>query len=47
VISSNILFISKSHPGAKPFGNKGFIHFATMEQMMKGKNKLKEAFVLH
>ncbi|KAG2126431.1 hypothetical protein BD769DRAFT_1357862, partial [Suillus cothurnatus] len=37
----------KSCPGAKPFGNKGFIHFATMEQMMKGKNKLKGAFVLH
>jgi hypothetical protein len=47
VISSNILFISKSRPGAKPFGNNGFIHFATMEKMMKGKNKSKEAFVLH
>ncbi|KAG2340508.1 hypothetical protein BDR05DRAFT_950399 [Suillus weaverae] len=39
----------RSRPGAKPFGNKGFIHFTAIDQMMnsdKGKNKAKGVFIL-
>ncbi|KAG1777154.1 hypothetical protein EV702DRAFT_1197470 [Suillus placidus] len=39
----------RSCPGAKPFGNKGFVHFTAIDQMMnsgKGKNKAKGVFVL-
>ncbi|KAG1739056.1 hypothetical protein EDB19DRAFT_1829006 [Suillus lakei] len=41
--------IVKVHPGAKPYGHKGFLHFAAMDEMRShgkgGKNKAKGMFI--
>ncbi|KIK42156.1 hypothetical protein CY34DRAFT_84096 [Suillus luteus UH-Slu-Lm8-n1] len=49
IVKVSISLYLHARPGAKPFGNKGFPHFETIDEMMKngkgGKNKPKGGFV--